>query len=69
MKAWKDKDVERLIKDSRFQDPAHKNDLRGRLFDEAVALDPDDLGMVTGGSALPEQEHWEVWPEPEKDGK
>ena len=67
MSARADKTIEDIIRNSAFPNPAHKDALRGRLFDGDVPLDLDDLETVTGGKALPVQEKWLVWPEFGKD--
>ena len=64
-----EKDIEKMIKNSRFSNQGHKKALHGRLLDETVSLNLNDLEGVTGGIALPELEKWESWPEPEKNGK
>ena len=59
MKTWNDRDVENLIREGVYPDPAHKSRLRERLFGEDRQLGPDDLAMVAGGTAPPEPERWE----------
>ena len=63
MKAWAEKDIENLIKDSKFMNPAHKNALRRRLLEDASVLDLEDLEMVAGGRTLSEAEEWVLWQE------
>ena len=67
MKNRTEKDVENLIKNSAFPNPAHKEALRRRLFDAAVPLELEELDLVAGGKNLPEQEAWTAWPAPEDD--
>ena len=54
MKTWTDKDIEKLIRDSAFPNPSHKEALRARLFEETLSLGPEDLDMAVGGQGLPE---------------
>ena len=61
-KTWTEKDVENLIRDSAFPNPAHKDALRRQLLESDVPLDLEDLEMAAGGRALPGQEEWEGWP-------
>ncbi len=64
-----EKDIEKMIKNSRFSNQGHKKALHGRLLDETEPLNLNDLEMVAGGITFAEQEQWEIWPEPEKNGK
>ena len=66
MKDWTEKDVENLIKNSAFQDQAHKDRLRQLLFDADMPLGLDELELVAGGKRLPEPEEWTPWPVPEE---
>ena len=66
-KAWTEKDIENLIKDSAFPNPAHKNALRDRLSDKDRILSLEDLELVAGGKSLPDSEVWEEWPAPGKE--
>ena len=67
MKTWSEKDVENLIRNSEFSNPAHKKALREKLFTEDLQLGLDDLDMVAGGKSIAEQEKWEIWPVPDND--
>lgn len=49
MRSWNEQDVENLIRGSEFPNPAHKESLRSRLFEDGVELDMDELGAVAGG--------------------
>ena len=53
MKKPPDRDVEALLRDANFANPAHKEALRARLFGDMQVLDPDDLSMVAGGLTEP----------------
>ena len=66
MKDWTEKDVENLIKNSAFQDQAHKDRLRRRLFDVDMQLGLDELELVAGGKRLTGPEEWAPWPVPEE---
>lgn len=44
-----DRDVEALLRDANFANPAHKEALRKRLFADGTELELDDLAMVAGG--------------------
>ena len=44
-----DRDVEALLRDANFANPAHKEALRKRLFVDGTELELDDLAMVAGG--------------------
>ena len=61
-KVWTEKEVENLIKNSSFPDPAQKDVLRRRLLEDDTVLDLEDLELVAGGRTLPEQEEWKGWP-------
>ena len=65
--AWTEKDVENLIQNSAFPNPAQKDALRRQLFDKSMPLDLEDLEMVAGGKRPSDEEKWEAWPEPEED--
>lgn len=58
--------VEQLLHGAAFPNPAHREALRARLFEDARELDLDDLALVAGGAALPEAEPevWAQWQEP-----
>ena len=58
--------VERYLHGAAFPNPAHREALRARLFEDARELDLDDLALVAGGAALPEAEpeDWTHWPDP-----
>ena len=65
MKTWTDRDVENLIRESAFPNPAHKSSLRKQLFEQDARLDLDDLDAVAGGVRPPEPESpesWAAWP-------
>ena len=59
MNAWTDTDIENLIRDAAFPNPAHKRALRERLFEPILELRPDELDAAAGGVALPEPESWQ----------
>ena len=44
-----DRDVEALLRDANFANPAHKEALRKRLFADGTELELVDLAMVAGG--------------------
>ena len=44
-----DRDVEALLRDANFANPAHKEALHKCLFGEGTELKLDDLAMVAGG--------------------
>ena len=46
-----DRDVEALLRDANFANPAHKEALCKRLFADGTELELDDLAMVAGGWA------------------
>ncbi len=48
-----DRDVETLLRDANFANPAHKEALRGRLFKDMQALALDDLALAAGGLTEP----------------
>ena len=48
-----DQDVETLLRDANFANPAHKEALRQRLFGDGAELEPDDLALVAGGLTEP----------------
>ena len=58
--------MEQLLHGAAFPNPAHREALRARLFEDARELDLDDLALVAGGAALPEAEpeDWTHWPDP-----
>ena len=66
MKDSTDGNVEQLLHGAAFPNPAHREALRARLFEDARELDLDDLALVAGGAALPEAEpeDWAQWQEP-----
>ena len=47
------RDVEALLRGAAFPNPAHKEALRGRLFNDMQALALDDLALVAGGLGEP----------------
>ena len=55
MKTWTEKDIEKLLRGISFPNPAHKKALKKRLFEEKMALGPDDLELAAGGSAIEEK--------------
>ena len=61
-KEWTEKDIENLIQNSKFPNPAHKDMLRDRLPEEDVLLDLDDLEMAAGGRVVTEPEVWDILP-------
>ena len=48
MGEWKEKDVEKLIRNSLFPNPVHKRELR-QYLSEVEELGLDDLEAVAGG--------------------
>ena len=62
-----EKDVENLIKNSSFPDPAHKDALRERLFSGDLQLGLGDLEQVAGGTAPSAPEEWTPWTASEDD--
>ena len=58
MESWTEKDIENLVKNSAFPNPAHKKALREQLFGSAKKLGIDDLKAAAGGVKLPEQDGW-----------
>ena len=70
MKTWNDRDVENLIREGAFPNPAHKSSLRERLFEPDAQLDLEDLDAVAGGAGHSEPESpegWKAWPAPGED--
>ena len=59
-----DRDMEQLLRDADFSNPAHKAALHMQLFGDMQALEPDDLAMVAGGLAEPFVPP-EAWPDKE----
>ena len=59
-----DRDVEALLRDANFANPAHKEALRQRLFGDEAELEIDDLALVAGGLTEPFVPP-EAWPEKE----
>ena len=57
-----DRDVEALLRDANFANPAHKEALRQRLFSDGAELELDDLALVAGGLAEPFVPP-EAWPD------
>lgn len=58
-----EKDIEKMIRKSRFTNPDHKRKLRERLFEQGRELDLDELAAVSGGMSLPEDtdSDWLKW--------
>ena len=48
-----DRDVEALLRDANFANPAHKEALRQRLFGDGAELELDDLALAAGGLTEP----------------
>ena len=69
MKKWNEKEIESLLRDSAFPNPAHKRALRDQLFEPIIELSLDDLAAAAGGVALHEPEGWMQWPTGEEDKK
>lgn len=59
-----DRDVEMLLRDANFSNPAHKEALRQRLFGDMHALELDDLALAAGGLIDPSVPP-EYWPDKE----
>ena len=47
------RDVEALLRGAAFPNPAHKEALRGRLFNDMQTLALDDLALAAGGLTEP----------------
>ena len=61
MKARTDKDIEVLIDNSTFPNPAHKSGLRETLFKPTRAPGLDEMDTVAGGKTVLEPEEWICW--------
>ena len=61
MKNWTEKEIENLIKNSAFPNPAHKKALRQKLFEPVIELSLDDLDAAAGGVMLSETENRKPW--------
>ena len=48
-----DRDIEELLRGAAFPNPAHKEALRGRLFNDMQTLALDDLALAAGGLTEP----------------
>ena len=59
-----DRDIEELLRDANFANPAHKEALRQRLFCDGAELELDDLALAAGGLAEPFVPP-EAWPDKE----
>lgn len=59
--AWTDRDLEKLLRDSVFSDPAHKKALRAKLSETVAELGLDKLELVAAAGTLPDPENWKPW--------
>lgn len=66
-----DGNLETLLRSATFSNPAHKEVLRSRLFDDMRKLEPDELAMVAGGATMPcfTPEDWAEAQENQKRGR
>ncbi len=61
--SFTEKDLERILRDSRFTNDEHKEALRERLFEEGAGdrlhvfelLSEEELALASGGKKLPEE--------------
>ncbi len=55
MKTWTENEIEKLLRGISFPNPAHKKALKKRLFEDQMALSPDELELAAGGSTIEEK--------------
>ena len=65
----KGKDIEQLIRESVFPNPAFRRDLRSLLLRQDRLLDLEELAAVAGGVDYREKDKREAWPDQGHDPK